>query len=266
MARVVLVLHLVLGLLAHVRGSADVRLLDAAGSFSNVGLLQVRMDSDFGSVCGANAAAADVICRSMGYTHGSISTSPCGFYGGSDLCAAVGSPVAMSNLKCVGSEWSVEECSWAVPDDACMTHASDVIVYCSKSEDAGVSEGAVRLIAEDGSPSIDGSGRPEIYHEGAWKPICSSGLSPGAATVICKSMGFTGSSGSSKCTGNACGSAPPGVSELSCSGAESAPLACPHEAGDDVFCAAAESVVVTCAGDGETQGRPAKEAVSQMSV
>jgi hypothetical protein len=34
-----------------------------------------------------------VICRSMGYTHGSISTSPCGFYGGSDLCAAAGSPV-----------------------------------------------------------------------------------------------------------------------------------------------------------------------------
>jgi hypothetical protein len=38
-----------------------VRLLDAAGSFSNVGLLQVRMDNDFGTVCGANAAAADVI-------------------------------------------------------------------------------------------------------------------------------------------------------------------------------------------------------------
>jgi hypothetical protein len=41
--------------------SSDVRLLDAAGSFSNVGLLQVRMDNDFGTVCGANAAAADVI-------------------------------------------------------------------------------------------------------------------------------------------------------------------------------------------------------------
>ena len=34
-----------------------------------------------------------VICRSMGYTHGSISISPCGFYGCSDLCAAAGSPV-----------------------------------------------------------------------------------------------------------------------------------------------------------------------------
>ena len=60
MLRVVLALRLVLGFLAHAHGSADVRLLDAAGGFSNVGLLQVRMDTDFGSVCGANAAAADV--------------------------------------------------------------------------------------------------------------------------------------------------------------------------------------------------------------
>lgn len=86
--------------------------------------------------------------------------------------------------------------------------------------------------------------------------------------------------------GDACGSMPPGVSELACSGAESAPLACPHEAGDGVFCgssnallshffllmalgtsaAPSESVVVTCAGDGETQGRPAKEAVPQLGV
>ena len=60
MGRVVLVLCWVLAMLAHVHGSADVRLLDAAGSFSNVGLLQVRMDAGFGSVCGANAPAADV--------------------------------------------------------------------------------------------------------------------------------------------------------------------------------------------------------------
>ena len=40
--------------------SADVHLIDAAGALSNVGLLQVKTDVGFGSVCGANAAAADV--------------------------------------------------------------------------------------------------------------------------------------------------------------------------------------------------------------
>ena len=48
-------------MVAHVQSNADVRLLDAAGSVSNVGLLQVRMDADFGTVCGANAASADVM-------------------------------------------------------------------------------------------------------------------------------------------------------------------------------------------------------------
>jgi len=48
--------------LANVHGSADVRLVDAAGGLSSVGLLQVRTDAGFGSVCGANAAAADAIC------------------------------------------------------------------------------------------------------------------------------------------------------------------------------------------------------------
>lgn len=254
----------VLALLADVEGSADVRLVDAAGGLSSVGLLQVRTDTQFGTVCGANAAAADVVCRSLGYTHGSVSTTPCAFYGAADLCGAVGTPVAISDLKCSGSEWTLEECTWSSPDEACAGHAHDTVVYCARSERAHAPEGAVRLIAADGSPSIDGVGRPEIHLGNAWAPVC--GASAGAATVICKAMGFSGAGGSSKCSGDACGSMPPGVSELACSGAESAPLACPHEAGDGVFCAPSESVVVTCAGDGETQGRPAKEAVPQLGV
>jgi len=49
--------------LAGAAASADVRLVDAAGSLSSVGLLQVNTDAGFGSVCGANAAAADVTRR-----------------------------------------------------------------------------------------------------------------------------------------------------------------------------------------------------------
>ena len=152
-----------------------------------------------------------------------------------------------------------QECSWSVPDDVCAGHAQDAILYCASSVRADASEGAVRLIAADGSPAIDGKGRPEIFVESVWTPVCSSGASSGAAGVLCKSMGFSGASGSSKCSGMDCGDAAPGLGELACSGSESGPLACPHEAGDDVFCAPSESLVVTCVGDGDTQGRPAKE-------
>ena len=71
----------------------DVRLVDAGGALSNVGLLQVKTDGGFGTVCGANLASADVACRSLGYAHGSVSSSGCGSYGGSDLCGATGTPV-----------------------------------------------------------------------------------------------------------------------------------------------------------------------------
>jgi hypothetical protein len=237
----------------------DMRLVDGANSVSNAGLLQIRTDSGFGTVCRANAAAADVICRSVGYTHGSLSTSPCGFYGGVDLCGAVGSSVAMMDLSCSGSEWSVEECSWAVPDDECAGHEQDIIVYCGTSTTAAASKGAVRLIAPGGSPAIDGEGRPEVFIGNAWTPVCSAGASSGAAGVLCKAMGFSGASKTSKCDGWACGEIAPGISELACSGSEAEPLACPHEEGDGVFCAPSESLTVSCVGDGETQGRPAKE-------
>ena len=59
MARVALNLCLAFAVLGWARSSADVRLVDAAGSLSSVGLLQVNTDAGFGSVCGANAAAAD---------------------------------------------------------------------------------------------------------------------------------------------------------------------------------------------------------------
>ena len=59
MMRVAFQLFLVFALLAGAQSSADVRLVDAAGDLSSVGLLQVSTDAGFGTVCGANAAAAD---------------------------------------------------------------------------------------------------------------------------------------------------------------------------------------------------------------
>ena len=176
---------------------------------------------------------------------------------------------AMADLTCSGSEWSLEECSWSAPDDVCMGHTQDSIVYCSQSEVSGsVAKGAVRLISEDGSPSIDGKGRPEIHADGLWAPICNDGVTPGAQTVICKAMGFSGAGASSiaKCVGKECGSTAPAYSELACTGSEKSVLECPQQVGDDVFCAASESVVVTCAGDGDAQGRALKESAPQPTI
>jgi len=221
-----------------------------------------------------NLAAADVVCAQLGYDFGSVSTSPCGSYGGADLCGAVGSPVAMSNLACKGGELDIQECAFSSPETICLGHAHDSVVFCGREGSAtGFQEGSVRLLSFDGAPSIDGVGRLEMFHAGAWGPICTSGFTVGAANVACKAMGFTGAhsaAGVAHCGDfsdkNYCGTLAPQVSEMACSGHEATLTACPYEDFDDVFCAAEESVLLRCAGVGNTQGRPIQVSASQVAA
>ena len=108
-----------------------VRIIDAAGGLSYAGLVQVHTDVGFGTICGMNQAAADVVCKQLGYGSGVASDSPCESYGGSDICGAPGSPVAMQSLKCTGAELALSECEWSVPDTSCSSHGSDAVVFCT---------------------------------------------------------------------------------------------------------------------------------------
>eukprot|EP00974_Lingulodinium_polyedra_P056745 5458715-Lingulodinium_polyedra.AAC.1 len=77
----------------------------------------------------------------------------------------------MKDLTCAGGELDVGACSWEAPDDKCLGHAFDSIVYCGNSGAAGsIQEGALRLLSADGSPSIDGEGRLEVFRTDVWAP------------------------------------------------------------------------------------------------
>ena len=190
------------------------------------------------------------------------------------MCGASGSQVAMSNLACEGGELDIQECSFSAPDTACLGHSGDAIVYCGVNGGVGgFQEGAGRLLSFDGSPSVDGVGRLEIFHAGMWGPVCKSGFTIGAANVACKAMGFAGaqpSGGVSACGdhggNNYCGTLAPQLSEVACVGQEADLLACPYEDVDDVFCAPEESVLLRCSGVGNTQGRPSKVRAPQADV
>ena len=241
---------------------AGVRVVDVSGSVSSAGLVQVRAGRGFGTVCGMNAGAADVLCKQLGFGFGSVSSSSCSTYGGSSLCGEASSLISVKDLSCTGHEWDITECTWAAPDASCLNHEHDAVVYCG-TEETGLHDGLLRLIARDGSPSIDGGGRLEMFKAGSWAPVCNSGFAPGSVGVACKQMGFSGASSeaTSSCAidgPSACGVTPPYVSKLSCSGHEATVLECAFEEGDDVFCAPEESVMIKCSGDGDTQGRPAK--------
>jgi len=246
-----------------------VRVIDASGVLAAVGLLQIRSDdglsNEFGSVCGANAEAAAVVCKMLGYSRGMVASRPCASYGGSNLCGATGSPVAMMNLTCVGGEMDIRDCTWTSPIGDCLTHALDTVLFCAVDASAAVpDDGALRLISYDGAPSIDAVGRLEIYDGGAWGSVCSEGFSAGSAAVACKQMGFVGSAtpGSSQCSSYAelgyCSEGAVAVSHVSCTGAEQRISECGFEAGADVFCAPNEAIVLACVGEGVTHG-PARK-------
>lgn len=238
--------------------SASVRVLDATGVLSNAGLLQVRTEEHWGSVCGLNPAAADVVCRTMGYTYGSLASSSCAFYGGQDSCGAAGTPVAMKDLQCTGGEVDIAECKWTSADEACADHSLDSLVYCSSG--LSTQDGTLRLLASDGSASIDGAGRLEMFRSGGWAPVCTAGFTAGAAVVACKAMGFSSvpdAGDARRCVGEECGTMAPYISQVTCAGDEDGVLQCPFQEGDDVYCSSAESVFLSCgSSDGETQGRP----------
>ena len=105
----------------------DVRLVDASGTLSNQGLMQVKTDAGWGSVCGMNVAAADTLCHQMGYDNGAVSVTPCGEYGGHDICGVAGTPVALKDLRCTGHERDIAHCSWKAPDVGCSTHTQEHI-------------------------------------------------------------------------------------------------------------------------------------------
>ena len=95
--------------------------------------------------------AAKVACKQLGFLDGVASTTPCSAYGGSNVCGASGSAVAMKALKCTGVEATVQECAWSDPDAACMTHLSDSVIFCtSKKPGEAVAEGSLRLIGASG--------------------------------------------------------------------------------------------------------------------
>lgn len=245
--------------------SPSARLLDVHGAPSGAGLLQVRVGDlaagAFGTVCGMNLAAADVVCRQLGFDYGSVSTSPCGNYGGADMCGRAGTLVAAMDLECRGGELDVGECSWARPNDSCGGHSSDSIVFCGNNFPHRPPSGAVRLLDSEGAPSINGEGRLEMFRAGSWTPVCREGFTPGSAAVACRAMGFAGAAAAlpGRCASfrgeNFCGKVAPRLSKLACAGQETSLGACPFEEEDDVFCAAEENVIVACVGeDGDSVG------------
>jgi hypothetical protein len=271
----------------------EVMLVDANGMNASEGVLQVLTDQGFGSVCNANQAAANVACRNLGYTRGVLTGSSCKDYHGSNVCGALGTPVAMKNLKCKGEEDSFREstCKWDPPNDVkCLSHEKDVMVTCHNEEvgnpKAGKpKEGTLRLASradiaaaeyeEDGSgakgsgdaaagkkkeqlQNTGHKGRLEVYHNGRWGPICGS-IEKGNALMACRSMGFSAVGmkplGTEKLGVD---EGPVNLSSLQCKGSERNINECHFEDGESAQCPDRRVGLLECYGQGDKLGKAPK--------
>lgn len=235
----------------------ELRLIDHSGESSSRGMLQVMTGAGFGSVCGANYGAADVVCHQLGYEYGTLSKKKCGEFDHSYACGAEGSPVAMKNLQCKGTEGGVQDCEWDTPDPECFDHQKDIIIACfDRGPGDDVPEGQLRLVDHDGGPVQNGSGhgRLEMFHDGHWGAVCRDSFHPGDVQVACRSMGFIGADVSEHEADPALRNIPPGekaiVTDIACSGDEKSILQCPRQMGEDAICSSKQSAVVKCVGNG----------------
>merc|ERR1712217_432591 len=120
----------------------------------------------------------------------------------------------------------LQGCRWSLPDENCLRHHLDVIVFCADATNiVNTKDGFLRLMSNDGAPSLDGVGRLDILQAGDWSPACAEGFTAGAADVACKQMGFAAASTgslSSTCavaeSRSYCSKTAPRVSGVSCTG------------------------------------------------
>ena len=100
------------------------RLAGSSGNFS--GRLEVFYNGSWGTVCDNDWDLNDahVVCRSMGFGDASEATTGASFGQGSV-------DIALDNVQCNGSEFSIFECSHNANNNHGCSHSNDAGVRCS---------------------------------------------------------------------------------------------------------------------------------------
>ncbi|KAJ8032434.1 Deleted in malignant brain tumors 1 protein [Holothuria leucospilota] len=219
------------GVLCELGKLAELRLV--GGSSNNEGRVEVYYGGQWGTICDDSwdDSDADVVCRQLGFGGSSIAVGSAAFGQG------VGQ-IWLDDVSCTGSESNIGQCGsngWGIHN-------------CAHDEDAGVRCELGKLAAELRlvGGSSNNEGRVEVYHGGQWGTICDDSWDDSDAQVICRQLGFGGSS-------IAVGSAEFGqgvgqiwLDDVSCTGSESNIDQCGSSGWGTHNCAHDEDAGVLC--------------------
>eukprot|EP00892_Ulva_mutabilis_P004105 jgi/Ulvmu1/2066/UM121_0007.1 len=158
----------------------DVRLVNETAIANwQVGRLEIFFEGSWSQVCRASfdGPDADVACRQLGYSAGSVATTGTA----TGEVQPVYLEVAVTLPACNGTESSLLECSL---EDASFGFLSGsrgcfedgdagLLLACVAEPNPGGEEGSVRItnMEEKGNVTV---GIPEVFHAGAWGTICEA--------------------------------------------------------------------------------------------
>ena len=140
--------------------------------------MEVYHNGQWGTICdnGWDLKDAHVVCVMAGFGT-ALRAVLDGRYGGGDSL-----PVLLDNVQCEGTETSLANCTflnWTNVSSECNDHSRDAGVICTDIRLAG------------GPNSMEG--RVELYRNNTWGTICDNGWDYRDALVVCRQLGFNGS-------------------------------------------------------------------------
>ena len=98
--------------------------------------------------------------------------------------------IFLSDIRCTGSESSLDECPRNNINVRFCDHREDAGVVCQPVTPVDVcEEGQVRLVNRP--VGRDYEGRLEVCIQNYWGTVCDDGFNEAAAIVVCRQLGFT---------------------------------------------------------------------------
>uniref|UniRef100_A0A8C2EN68 SRCR domain-containing protein n=1 Tax=Cyprinus carpio TaxID=7962 RepID=A0A8C2EN68_CYPCA len=206
---------------------SDTRLVN--GVDSCCGRVEIYHNGQWGTVCDDNwdMTNAAVVCRQLecGSAISALHNAAFGQGSGS---------VWLDDVKCLGSEGSLTQCS----------HSELGTHDCNHGEDAGVVCSDTRLV--NGVDSC--CGRVEIYHNGQWGTVCDDNWDMTNAAVVCRQLecGSAISALHNAAFGQGSGSV--WLDDVKCLGSEGSLTQCSHSELGTHDCNHGEDAGVVCSG------------------
>ncbi|XP_061193442.1 deleted in malignant brain tumors 1 protein-like [Saccostrea echinata] len=218
------------GVVCYNSGNDSVRLVN--GSSADEGRVEVIINGEWQNVCdrGWDKDAADVTCKSFGYSGGLPVLS--------SLFGEGGGEIWLSGINCNGREDSLLKCRYAtIGSSSCSGGAAGVVCYHTENE-------LVRMVS---GISVQ-EGRVEIFINGQWRSVCNNLWDTNDANVTCRGLGYSGGIPALSTSSSVFGETKSQmvVSNINCNGNEDSLIECVRSVSGSTVCNNRRNAGVVC--------------------